>query len=454
MYYLMPGPKPFFRGRNATCGHSYSQGAAFNFVGSNFEISNTDVFHGGQMLLQIDPHGPLSRPDGPRFGLVTNNKFAFGFRCYHLEQIQSIIIEHNVMEGAGLSSIGNDIVNFYGTATERLWFAHNHQYRQLGADHEMMTFDGVDGFYFGSVSLSGRMVKLARELSDRDYLQPTISSKRKSFAGAIFQVLSGAGAGQWARVTGNTNTTVELDRELEHSLDKTSMVSIVPYRGNLNFVANTYEDGGPFQLYGDAHSCLIAENSGSRMDGFSGGGLVRWGWNPNWFNQFIDNNIVEGNALGGLTAAFSATGQYAVKSETSGEWSIPSNDPTGYLGNLSAPLQIGVVFRRNSAMSNTKIVIDGSTEVVLVEGNFLSKAPVGIHVTNRTCDVFLVGNTFDEVHQEYCYDTSAMHQRACYYPPAVGPAGSSPPLADDPKVDPLTGVPKASWRVEQEARGY
>jgi hypothetical protein len=37
MYY-MPGPDPFFRGRNATCGHAYSQGAAFTMVGSNFEI--------------------------------------------------------------------------------------------------------------------------------------------------------------------------------------------------------------------------------------------------------------------------------------------------------------------------------------------------------------------------------------------------------------------------------
>ena len=81
--------------------------------------------------------------------------------------------------------------------------------------------------------------------------------------------------------------------------------------------------------------------------------------NPNWFNSFVDNVIVEGNALGGLTAAFAASGEYAVKSQ-SGKWSIPSNDPTGYLGNLSGPLQLGAVFRRNRAMSNTKIAIDGS----------------------------------------------------------------------------------------------
>ena len=323
--------------------------------------------------------------------------------------------------------------------------------------------DGVDGFYWGRVTLDGRMAKLARELSDRDYLQPKISSKRKTFAGAIFQVLSGAGAGQWARVIANTKLEVELDRELEHGLDVTSMVSIVPYRGNLMFVANTYEDGGPFQLYGDAHSCLIAENTGARMDGFSGVGLVRWGWNPNWFNLFVDNVILEGNALGGLTAGFAASGAFAVKSETNGgDWSIPSHDPTGYLGNLSAPLQLGAVFRRNIAMSNTRITIDGSSEVILVEHNHLSKAPVGIHVTNRTADVYLIGNTFEDVHQEYCYDTPGMHQRACYYPPTVGPAGLPPSTTAQPVeasvlpgIDPLTGVRIPKWRMEQqEPLGY
>ena len=463
MYYLMPGPNPFFRGRNATCGHDYSQGAAFAMVGSNFEISNNDVFHGGQVLLQIDPHGPLSGTEGPSFGLVTNNTFAFGFRCYHLEQIRAIIIEHNTLEGAGLSSMGNDVVNFYGTATEKLWFAHNEQLRQLGADHEMMTLDGVDGFYWGPVTINGRAVKLARKLSDRDYLPPAVSNSRKTFAGAIFQVLSGAGSGQWARVTANTNTTVQLDRELEHSLDATSKVSIVPYRGQLMFVANTYTDGGPFQLYGDAHSCLVAENTGARMDGFSGVGLVRWGWNPNWFNLFVDNTVLEGNALGGLTAVFAASGSFAVKSEADGTWSIPSNDPTGYLGNLSGPLQVGAVFRRNTAVSNTKVVIDGSSEVVLVEHNHLSKAPVGIHVTNRTADVFLVGNTFEDVHQEYCYDTPALHQPACYSPPTVvQPAASAglpiaagqPPADHDHTIDPITGVKKSKWRIEQARRGY
>jgi hypothetical protein len=96
---------------------------------------------------------------------------------------------------------------------------------------------------------------------------------------------------------------------------------------------------------------------------------------------------------------------------------------------------------------------------VLVEHNHLSKAPVGIHVTNRTCDVFLIGNSFEDVHQEYCYDTPAMHERACYYPPTVSSVGQPPSTyyegqEDSADVDYLTGVRKTTWRVQQEERGY
>ena len=80
-YYLMPGPDPFFRDRNSTCGNSYKQGSAFTMIGKNFEISGCDVFHGGQHLLSIDPHGPRAGSDGPSYGYVHNNSLAYGFRC-------------------------------------------------------------------------------------------------------------------------------------------------------------------------------------------------------------------------------------------------------------------------------------------------------------------------------------------------------------------------------------
>ena len=355
----------------------------------------------------------------------------------HLEQSSRIIIERNQIVGAGLSSMGNDVVNFYGTATEMLWFSHNKQWRQFGADHEMMTLDGGGGMYWGPVALSGRTATLARETNPRDYSPKMLHD----FSGAWFGVLSGAGAGQFARVAANTNTSIELDRDLEHPLDDTSMVSVVPYRGNLFFVANEYEDGGPFQLYGMSQECIVAENTGARMDGFSGSGLNPhgWGWQPNWFNIFADNQILEGNALGGKSARFAAGGSY---DDLDHKFGIPSQD--NYSGNLSGPLNVGVVFRRNHAKSNARFSIDGSTECALLERNRVEKAPVGIHVTNRTAGVFLVGNEFEDVHQHFCWDTPAMHGPACYHPPRMAPPGDAG--ASDEAVDPLTGVRLPAWR--------
>ena len=32
------------------------------------------------------------------------------------------------------------------------------------------------------------------------------------------------------------------------------------------FIGNTFEDGGAFQLYGMSIDCIVAENTGTRMD--------------------------------------------------------------------------------------------------------------------------------------------------------------------------------------------
>jgi len=300
----------------------------------------------------------------------------------------------------------------------------------------MMTLDGGGGMYWGGVQLTGNIAKLARATNPRDYSPAML----KDFSGAWFGVMSGTGAGQSARVVANTETTMTLDRELEHGLDATSMVSVVPFRGDLFFVANAYEDGGPFQLYAMAQRCVVAENTGARMDGFIGEGLNPhgWGWQPNWYNYFADNTITEGNALGGKTALFGLGGSYAV-----GDAGVPSGD--AYCGNLTGgPLNLGSVFRRNTALNNARIRVDGSTECALLDRNRVESSLVGIHISNRTADVFVTNNGFSDVHQEYCWDTPGAHQPACYSPPHVLP----PAAGDSATIDPLTGVriPKTAPR--------
>ena len=101
------------------------------------------MFHGGQHLLSIDPHGPRAGAAGPSHGYVHDSTFAFGFRAYHLEQSSRIIIERNTLTGAGLTAMGNDVVTFYGTATEMLWFAHNEQRRHVSVGKRMDLRSGI-----------------------------------------------------------------------------------------------------------------------------------------------------------------------------------------------------------------------------------------------------------------------------------------------------------------------
>jgi hypothetical protein len=54
--------------------------------------------------------------------------------------------------------------------------------------------------------------------------------------------------------------------------------------------------------------------------------------------------------------------------------------------------------RRNLSPEQWHEQHEDRNEVVLVKHSHLSKAPVGIHVTNRTADVFLIGNSFEDVH--------------------------------------------------------
>lgn len=86
--------------------------------------------------------------------------------------------------------------------------------------------------------------------------------------GAFLGVLSGTGAGTYARVVAGQNRTWQLDTPLP-ALDATSMISIVPFRGHMIFADNRFEDGGAFQLYAMSINCVVAENVGTRMDGFS-----------------------------------------------------------------------------------------------------------------------------------------------------------------------------------------
>ena len=132
------------------------------------------------------------------------------------------------------------------------------------------------------------------------------------------------------------------------------------------------------------------------MDGFSGSGLNPhgWGWQPNWYNLFADNSILEGNALGGKTASFSAGGAIG-----------PFTD--AYCGNFSGPLNLGAVFRRNRAHNNAGFVVAGSVGCALLDLNGVERTTTGMVVTNQSFDVFLAGSWFADVKRPVCLAETA-----------------------------------------------
>lgn len=160
-----------FRNRTLPCGAFMAQGDAFVFTGRNFELGYSDVYHGGQHLLNLDrSNAPNHTIKGAAYGHVHHNTFYYAVRSYHMESSQKIIFEHNTISGISLTSMGNDVTIFYGTFNEHLFFAHNVEKLMFGADHEMMTLDGGGGMYWGTLqSYSNGQVVLSADPVYRDY---------------------------------------------------------------------------------------------------------------------------------------------------------------------------------------------------------------------------------------------------------------------------------------------
>jgi len=195
-------------------------------------------------------------------------------------------------------------------------------------------------------------------------------------------VLQGKGAVQYRLATRHQGTDLEIDRPWVIPPDRESQIQIGPFRGHNLFIGNTIADGGAFQLYAAAHDSIVAENRGARMDGFSVWGLNPHGWGlqPSWFCQFLDNEIVEGNAYGAAGSSFATIGY----------------DETGA---RPGPLVRGAIFRRNRCDNNASIAIGGLTADALVEHCTVKHSDRGIVVQPSAEGVLLRENTFADVAQ-------------------------------------------------------
>jgi hypothetical protein len=372
-YFMIESYAKPFRGRQGPVSH-LDTGAIIQARGRNFEVTDCDFYCSAQVFW-------ASRV---RCGIIARNRFNYGSRCHGLENVDRVIFEDNDIRGCNLVAMGNDISTFWTNYCRNLYYAHNYIAHIYGADREMMTLDAGGGAYFGKIaSAEGTHLTLAADPTYKNY-EPVCHT---DWTGGAVQILAGTGAGQWRAVAKNNAREWDVDRPWDILPDSTSVISIAPHRGRHLFIGNTYEDGGAFQLYGAALDTIVAENKGARMSGFFAWGLNPhgWGWQPCFNCQFLDNEIIEGNAFGREGAFI-------------GAFTSDTNDT------FPGPLARTLIFRRNVLNNNSRMRLHATLDNVLIEHSRISHAEEGIVLNGPIADVLLRDNTFEDVAKPYAGD--------------------------------------------------
>ena len=334
--------------------------------GANIEILDSDFYGSGRSLY-------LSRVRG---GRIERNRFFNGrWGWISLSGSNGLVFANNELIGADLMSTGGGINCLDGSAaSEHVYYAHNSIRLAHGWDREAMTTDAGDGIYFGDVSVLGpRALKLTE----------VPKWQRRNWVGAGVFILDGKGAGQARRLAGYEADRIEIDRSWAVAPDESSRISITMFQGRYLIVGNEFTDVGAMQFYGTSIDCIVAGNRGTRMPGFRDLGLWYHGYQPSWYCQLLDNEILEGNYYHWNEARDAQLEVYGAK-----------RDP--YQG----PLNIGAVVRGNRLCGQAHIRVAGSCRDALVENNRIAHATRGIFISGQTQRVTQRDNQFEDVAHE------------------------------------------------------
>jgi len=345
--------------------------------GRNIEITDCDFYGTGRALY-------LSRVRG---GRVACNRFFNGrWGWYCISGSDGLIFEDNEISGADLMSTGGGLNCLDGSRySQNVYYAGNRLRLMHGWDREAMTSDAGGEAYSGKAGpVNGTTLTLAAKPAWRN----------REWQGAAVFVLAGKGAGQCRRVIGQGEQSVEVDRPWDVAPDTNSEICVTMFQGHYLIVGNTFADCGPMQFYGTAVENIVAGNSGERMSGFRSKGLWYHGYQPNWYCEFIGNEIAEGNYYHWSTAADSVL-------EVTGLRHPP------YVG----PMNVGAVVRGNRLESGSHIHIDGDTRDAIVEANRVANSDLGIFVSKKTANVLVSRNTFERVRSDVM-DEPAMRRAA------------------------------------------
>ena len=353
-------------------------GDAIALGGENVRVVDCDIYASGRSIFLYKPTRAL----------VTGNRFYNGrWGWYSISGADGVIFEGNEVIGADLLAAGGGINNLRGLrVSQNVWFARNKLSLFHGVDREAVTSDAGGGYYYGKVTQAKAS---SFELVDKP-VKPIV--KPDDWSGAGVFILGGKGMGQYAQVTGVSEAHVEIDQPWKIPPDDSSVVTITPLQRNYLFIENQFQDAGvAIQFYGTSVNHVVAGNKATRAGSFYSSGRWYEHYQPSWFNQFFDNEIVDGNIYRGGPNNATFSGEAVV-----GTYGLqrPPNQ---------TPLSLGSVFRRNKLRGNAHIEVVGldpkapGVQDVIVENNTVENASVGLKIDAGVRGLVARGNVFRSV---------------------------------------------------------
>jgi hypothetical protein len=353
-------------------------GDAIALGGENVRVVDCDIYASGRPIFLFKPTRAL----------VTGNRFYNGrWGWYSISGADGVIFEGNEIIGADLMASGGGINNLHGLrVSQNVWFAKNKLSHFHGWDREAMTSDAGGGYYYGKVT---QAKATSFELVDKP-VKSIVNPDDWSGAGVF--ILGGKGMGQYAQVTSISDAHVEVDRPWKIAPDNSSVVTITPLQRNYLFIDNQFQDAGvAIQFYGTSVNHVVAGNKATRAASFYSSGRWYQHYQPSWFNQFFDNEIVDGNIYRGGPNNATFSGEAVVG--TYGLQRAPNQ----------TPLSLGTVFRRNKLHGNAHIEVIGldpkapGVQDVIVENNTVENASVGLKIDAGVRGLVARGNVFRNV---------------------------------------------------------
>lgn len=374
-----------------------SLGSAFVIWGNNLKITNCDIYTSNICFDIRHCSGAF---------IANNTIMAKNF--FFMSGCSEIIFEKNKFTGNQLTAGGSNFALHFGARVCRhTYLAHNSISHIYGGDHEAFTLDGHGNSYLGKIKdVDGKKLTLSDnwfpKVKHRAYLEDS--------QGVALFIIEGKGRGQFRWIEEYKDLDITLDSPWLVEPDETSLVSVSAFNGRHLIIGNTMSDTGTaVQLYPPNHECIVAENKTRRASNMNCISRLRKDkvngaiWiELSWYNQFLDNEIVEGNCwggggtevdrwLGGETCLniWGMQLHYYTDIHGCGQGTFISDDVVKDMLKessarvISIPLSLFTIVRRHKIDNNSSIRVRSRVSETLIENCDISNSARGIRIDSE-----------------------------------------------------------------------